>query len=129
MGELLALASALCFGTTHFLSGLVSRRRHGVAVAAWAQTAGTVVSLIPVLLNQGATAPAPALAWGALSGLGTGVGGVPLLVDEQGADAARDRRLAAEDRRPGENPWPGGRRVRHDDRRRFPSHERTPSSS
>ncbi|MFJ2344952.1 EamA family transporter [Streptomyces antimycoticus] len=74
MGELLALASALCFGTTHFLSGLVSRRRHGVAVAAWAQTAGTVVSLIPVLLTQGATAPAPALAWGALSGLGTGVG-------------------------------------------------------
>ncbi|MEV5775508.1 DMT family transporter [Streptomyces antimycoticus] len=74
MGELLALASALCFGTTHFLSGLVSRRRHGVTVAAWAQMAGTVVSLIPVLLPQGATAPAPALAWGALSGLGTGVG-------------------------------------------------------
>ncbi|SEC81158.1 DMT family transporter [Streptomyces melanosporofaciens] len=74
MGELLALASALCFGTTHFLSGLVSRRRHGVTVAAWAQLAGTVVSLVPVLLTQGATAPAPALAWGALSGLGTGVG-------------------------------------------------------
>ncbi len=78
MGELLALASALCFGTTHFLSGLVSRRRHGVTVAAWAQMGGTVVSLVPVLLTQGATAPASApasaLAWGALSGLGTGVG-------------------------------------------------------
>ncbi|GAA0943172.1 MULTISPECIES: DMT family transporter [Streptomyces violaceusniger group] len=74
MGELLAVASALCFGTTHFLSGLVSRHRHGVTVAACAQAGGTVVSLIPVLLTQGANAPPSALVWGALSGLGTGVG-------------------------------------------------------
>ncbi|GAA1210630.1 MULTISPECIES: DMT family transporter [Streptomyces violaceusniger group] len=74
MGELLAVASALCFGTTHFLSGLVSRHRHGVTVAACAQAGGTVVSLIPVLLTQGANAPPSALGWGALSGLGTGVG-------------------------------------------------------
>ncbi|EXU62975.1 multidrug DMT transporter permease [Streptomyces sp. PRh5] len=74
MGELLAVASALCFGTTHFLSGLVSRHRHGVTVAACAQAGGTVVSLIPVLLTQGVNAPPSALGWGALSGLGTGVG-------------------------------------------------------
>ncbi|MFE2187822.1 EamA family transporter [Streptomyces sp. NPDC059455] len=74
MGELLAVASALCFGTTHFLSGLVSRHRHGVTVAACAQAGGTVVSLVPVLLTQGANAPPSALGWGALSGLGTGVG-------------------------------------------------------
>ncbi|WP_413103844.1 EamA family transporter [Streptomyces sp. Inha503] len=74
MGELLAVASALCFGTTHFLSGLVSRDRHGVTVAACAQAGGTVVSLVPVLLTQGADAPPSALGWGALSGLGTGVG-------------------------------------------------------
>ncbi|MCQ8192878.1 EamA family transporter [Streptomyces rugosispiralis] len=74
MGELLAVASALCFGTTHFLSGLVSRHRHGVTVAACAQAGGTVVSLVPVLLTQGANAPPAALGWGALSGLGTGVG-------------------------------------------------------
>ncbi|GAA1287301.1 hypothetical protein GCM10009579_57900 [Streptomyces javensis] len=74
MGELLAVASALCFGTTHFLSGLVSRHRHGVTVAACAQAGGTVVSLVPVLLTQGADAPPSALGWGALSGLGTGVG-------------------------------------------------------
>ncbi|WP_262705500.1 MULTISPECIES: DMT family transporter [Streptomyces] len=74
MGELLAVASALCFGTTHFLNGLVSRDRHGVTVAACAQAGGTVVSLVPVLLTQGADAPPSALGWGALSGLGTGVG-------------------------------------------------------
>ncbi|AGP54179.1 DMT family transporter [Streptomyces rapamycinicus] len=74
MGELLAVASALCFGTTHFLSGLVSRHQHGVTVAACAQVGGTVVSLVPVLLTQGADAPPSALGWGALSGLGTGVG-------------------------------------------------------
>ena len=74
MGELLALTSALCFGTTHFLSGLVSRRHHGVTVAACAQTSGTAVSLLPVLLTHAAPAPPSALAWGALSGVGTGVG-------------------------------------------------------
>ncbi|MFD7505863.1 EamA family transporter [Streptomyces sp. NPDC059850] len=74
MGELLALTSALCFGTTHFLSGLVSRRHHGVTVAACAQTGGTAVSLVPVLLTHAAPAPPSALAWGALSGVGTGVG-------------------------------------------------------
>ncbi|EFL22296.1 putative integral membrane protein DUF6 [Streptomyces himastatinicus ATCC 53653] len=74
MGELLALTSALCFGTTHFLSGLVARRHHGVTVAACAQTGGTAVSLVPVLLTHAAPAPPSALAWGALSGVGTGVG-------------------------------------------------------
>ncbi|QLH24918.1 DMT family transporter [Streptomyces sp. Rer75] len=74
MGELLALTSALCFGTTHFLSGLVSRRHHGVTVAACAQAGGTAVSLVPVLLTHAAPAPPSALAWGALSGVGTGVG-------------------------------------------------------
>lgn len=52
MGELLAIASALCFGTTHFLSGLVSRHSHGVTVAAYAQAGGTAVSLVPVVLIQ-----------------------------------------------------------------------------
>ncbi|WP_432253510.1 EamA family transporter [Streptomyces sp. HNM1019] len=74
MGELLAVASALCFGTTHFLSGLVSRHRHGVTVAACAQAGGTAVSLVPPLLTRHANAPPASLGWGALSGLGTGVG-------------------------------------------------------
>ncbi|MFI0774583.1 EamA family transporter [Streptomyces sp. NPDC021212] len=74
MGELLALTSALCFGVTHFVSGLISRRHHGVTVAACAQTSGTAVSLVPVLLTHAAPAPPSALAWGVLSGVGTGVG-------------------------------------------------------
>lgn len=74
MGELLAVTSALCFGATHFISGLVSRRHHGVTVAAWAQAGGTLVSLVPALVTRDTAAPPSALMWGALSGLGTGVG-------------------------------------------------------
>ncbi|HEY1175129.1 MAG TPA: EamA family transporter, partial [Phytomonospora sp.] len=74
MGELLALTSALCFGTAHFLNALVAKRgHHGVVVAAYAQTAGTVVSAATAFAVPGA-ADAESLAWGALSGIGTGVG-------------------------------------------------------
>ena len=74
MGELLALTSALCFGGAHFLNALVARRgHHGVVVAAYAQAAGTVVSVIVAVAVSTAADPV-SLAWGALSGLGTGVG-------------------------------------------------------
>lgn len=43
MGELLALLSALCFGITHFVNGLVSRRHDGLTVALHAQLGGTVL--------------------------------------------------------------------------------------
>lgn len=74
MGDLLALVSACCFGTTHFVGGLLARRAHGVTVALYAQLGGTVLSL-PIALVAGHGAPGgPSLGWGALSGLGTGVG-------------------------------------------------------
>jgi drug/metabolite transporter (DMT)-like permease len=72
MGTVLALVSALCFGITHFVSGLASRRAPGMTVSLYAQVAGTAATL-PVALGSG-TAPAAALGWGALSGAGTGVG-------------------------------------------------------
>ncbi|MEV4150343.1 DMT family transporter [Amycolatopsis sp. NPDC049691] len=71
MGNVLALVSALCFGVTHFVSGLASRQAPGMTVSLYAQVAGTVVT---VPLAFGSTTTASALGWGALSGLGTGVG-------------------------------------------------------
>jgi drug/metabolite transporter (DMT)-like permease len=73
MGELLALSSALCFGVTHFVNGLVSRRFAGVVVAAYAQVGGTIISLLLLAAPTG-SATASAVFWGAVSGLGTGVG-------------------------------------------------------
>ncbi|MEQ0561959.1 EamA family transporter [Amycolatopsis sp. NEAU-NG30] len=72
MGNVLALVSALCFGVTHFVSGLVSRRAPGMTVSLYTQVAGTVVT-IPLAAFSG-TPSAAALGWGALSGAGTGVG-------------------------------------------------------
>ncbi|MBP2471590.1 drug/metabolite transporter (DMT)-like permease [Crossiella equi] len=73
-GELLALAAALCFGVTHVVNGLLARRVDGAVVALWAQLGGTVVSLALPLLFPAAPPSWAALGWGALSGLGTGLG-------------------------------------------------------
>ncbi|AJP05491.1 multidrug DMT transporter permease [Streptomyces cyaneogriseus subsp. noncyanogenus] len=74
MGELLALLSALCFGITHFVNGLVSRRHDGLTVALHAQLGGTVLGLILALSLNGGSATLADHGWGALSGVGTGVG-------------------------------------------------------
>ncbi|MFJ6392947.1 GRP family sugar transporter [Streptomyces sp. NPDC091972] len=74
MGELLALLSALCFGITHFVNGLVSRRHNGLTVALHAQLGGTALGLFLVLLLGGGSATLADYGWGAMSGVGTGVG-------------------------------------------------------
>jgi drug/metabolite transporter (DMT)-like permease len=74
MGNVLALVSALCFGATHFVSGLVARRAPGMTVSLYAQVAGTAVTIPFAFLAGSGTPPAAALGWGALSGAGTGVG-------------------------------------------------------
>ncbi|MBB5154670.1 EamA family transporter [Saccharopolyspora phatthalungensis] len=73
MGELLALSSALCFGMAHFVNGLVSRRFSGIVVAAHAQVGATLVSLLLLAFPIGPATPS-AVCWGAISGLGTGIG-------------------------------------------------------
>ncbi|WP_046729511.1 GRP family sugar transporter [Streptomyces humi] len=74
MGELLALLSALCFGITHFVNGLVSRRHNGLTVALHAQLGGTVLGLLLALFLEAGSATLADYAWGAISGVGTGVG-------------------------------------------------------
>lgn len=75
MGELLALASALSFGLTHFVAGLAARRAPGVTVALYAQLCGTALSLAVAVAAEGSPdGPAAGLGWGVVSGLGTGIG-------------------------------------------------------
>jgi len=74
MGEFLALSSALCFGVTHFVNGLLSRRVDAMTVALHAQVGGTVLALLLAATLTGGSASLADYCWGALSGVGTGVG-------------------------------------------------------
>jgi drug/metabolite transporter (DMT)-like permease len=74
VGEALALGAALCFGITDFVSALLARRVHSAAVALVAQLGGTALVLVAALLVPAPVVTAGALGWGALSGIGTGIG-------------------------------------------------------
>lgn len=74
---LLALLSALSYGSSDFLAGVVSRRVHYAWVGLVGQTAATVLVLAALPLGGGEASDA-ALLWGGLSGLGAGAGTVAL---------------------------------------------------
>jgi drug/metabolite transporter (DMT)-like permease len=74
VGEALALAAALCFGIVDFVSALLARRVHSAAVALVAQIGGTALILVAALLLPAPSVTVGALGWGALSGIGTGIG-------------------------------------------------------
>ncbi|MEV8607030.1 EamA family transporter [Amycolatopsis sp. NPDC051373] len=74
MGTLLALASAVSYGLSDFVGGLVSRRAPFAAVALLGQAGGLLLALLVTpILPAGAVTLAD-LGWGTLSGVGTGVG-------------------------------------------------------
>lgn len=78
MGVLLALLSALCYGSSDFTAGVGGRRSDPVAVTVIAQPVGLVAAAVAVVALS-ARSPAPhALWWGALSGIGSAVGTVSL---------------------------------------------------
>jgi drug/metabolite transporter (DMT)-like permease len=72
MGEALALGAALCFGITDFVSALLARRVHSIAVALVAQLGGTALILVAAVAVPASSVTVGALGWGALSGVGTG---------------------------------------------------------
>ncbi len=74
MGVLLALASSVAYGLADYAGGLLSRRASFVAVALIGQTAGLILTLVVALIVLSTPPGAADLAWGALSGLGTGLG-------------------------------------------------------
>jgi drug/metabolite transporter (DMT)-like permease len=71
---LLALASAVCYGLADFTGGLLSRRAGFVAVALAGQAGGLVLTLLVAPIVPATALTLPPLGWGALSGVGTGVG-------------------------------------------------------
>jgi drug/metabolite transporter (DMT)-like permease len=71
---LLALLSAVCYGTGDFSAGLASRRYTAAPVTAAVTALGAVLACLAVLIG-GARAPdAAELLWGALSGVGSAAG-------------------------------------------------------
>jgi len=72
-----ALLSALCYGTGDFVGGVMSTRIPAWTAAFCSQVGGAVATLILALITAGEIT-ASSLAWGAASGVGTGVGLVAL---------------------------------------------------
>ncbi|MDS1138930.1 DMT family transporter [Pusillimonas sp. SM2304] len=72
MGAVLALASAILYGIVDFAGGKLSRRIDGFTLALPVQAAGLVVMLTLAFLLQGGP-NGHSLAWGALSGVGSGI--------------------------------------------------------
>jgi drug/metabolite transporter (DMT)-like permease len=73
MGALFALASSISYGLSDFLGGVVSRRTSFLRVAFLGQLGGFLSTAVVAPLVS-TTAPATAdLAWGGLSGVGTGL--------------------------------------------------------
>ena len=73
MAVLLALFSAVSYGLSDFVGGLVSRRTSAWAVAVVGQTSSTVVTAAVAVLAPGSPQPAD-FAWALLAGVGSGAG-------------------------------------------------------
>jgi drug/metabolite transporter (DMT)-like permease len=73
MGILLALASAVAYGLSDFVGGLVSRRTSAWPVAVLGQLSGTVCTLAVALTVHGAPT-ATDFRWAAVAGIGSGIG-------------------------------------------------------
>ncbi|GAA4219297.1 EamA family transporter [Actinocatenispora rupis] len=78
MGVMLALASAVCYGLADVAGGLLSRRWSFGRVALVGQLGGLAVMLAVAPFVPAPAVSSTALGWGALSGVGTGVGMVLL---------------------------------------------------
>ncbi len=78
MGVLLGLLSALCYGSSDFAAGIGGRRGDPGAVTAVAQPFGLIAAAIAVVALSARSPSASVLWWGALSGVGSGVGTLAL---------------------------------------------------
>jgi drug/metabolite transporter (DMT)-like permease len=70
----LALLSAVLFGFSDIAAGLAGRRLHSAVVAFIGQLAGVVLTLVAALLVVAPSVTLTSLGWGALAGVGTGLG-------------------------------------------------------
>jgi uncharacterized membrane protein len=78
MAILLALLSAICYGTSDFSAGLLSRRYAAEPASGMIIAVEVLGTIVGVLLFPGHGPTAAALEWGAVSGLGGGGGTICL---------------------------------------------------
>ena len=74
MAVVLALCSALAYGLSDFIGGIVSRRTSAWAVAVLGQTSTVVCTALVALLWTSGRAAGHDFAWAALAGVGSGTG-------------------------------------------------------
>lgn len=74
MAIILALLSALSYGGSDFLAGLASRRGNEGVVLMLVQPFGLVAALLALVWFRGDPPGIASLAWGAASGIGSGIG-------------------------------------------------------
>lgn len=74
MAILLALASAACYGTSDFLAGLASRRYAAEPATALILAVEVLGSVVALIIDPGHGPSTRAIAWGAVSGIGAGMG-------------------------------------------------------
>jgi len=72
---LLSLCSAIAYGASDFIGGVLARRVSAWAIATTSQTAAMLLALVMVAFNP-IEPPARALAWGAVGGIGASAGNV-----------------------------------------------------
>jgi len=78
MAVLLGLGSALAFGVSDYLAGVLSRRLHFTLVGLISQASATAIAWASLPWTGGSRPAVSALVWGAVSGVGGGVGSLAL---------------------------------------------------
>jgi len=74
MIELLALASAILYGSADFFGGLTARRANTIATVVWSQFAGLVLLLLAIPFLPATTVSSRDWIWGFVAGLSGGIG-------------------------------------------------------
>jgi uncharacterized membrane protein len=74
----LGLLAALAYGSADFVAGVGGRRSSAGRVALIVQPLGLVAAAVALVLFRGAGPSTAALLWGALSGVGSGIGTISL---------------------------------------------------
>lgn len=75
----LALFAALGYGVGDFVGGMAGRRSHPALIPIAIQIIGIVVAVLAVLFGLGGSPTGSVLLWGAVSGIGSGIGNGALL--------------------------------------------------
>jgi drug/metabolite transporter (DMT)-like permease len=75
---LLGLAAALCYGSSDFTAGVGGRRSSPAAITAVAQPFSLLAAFIAIVALSSRSPASGVLLWGALSGVGSGIGAVAL---------------------------------------------------